>query len=326
MEYGASYDNEVSTIPQFEFYYTQGGPSVKGIILAGGSGTRLYPITMGVSKQLMPLYNKPMVYYPLSTLMEAKIRDILIITTPEDQPKFMKLLGDGSQWGIHLEYAVQPEPKGLAQAFTIGADFIGYDSVMLVLGDNLFYGDGFTIPLTELGDTIKGGRVFGYKVTDPERYGVVGFDTDGRVTSIVEKPENPASDYAVVGLYAYDNRVIEIAKNVQPSERGEVEITSINQAYLELGELEVTLVSNKNIWADTGTFDSLHEVTAHVVSNEKRTGERVGSPDQIAVNNGWVTESEETTRRFVEWIEPQIKGGYATPWKSFVAEYRAKTN
>lgn len=294
---------------------------MKGIILAGGSGTRLYPITMGISKQLMHIYNKPMVYYPLATLMLAGIREVLIITTPADQPQFKKLLGDGSQWGIRLEYAEQPEPKGLAQAFTIGADFIGDDSVMLVLGDNLFYGDGFTTRLSELGNSVKGGRIFGYKVLDPERYGVVGFDENGRVTSIVEKPENPASNYAVVGLYAYDNRVVEIAKNVQPSDRGEVEITSINQAYLELGELEVSLVSNQNGWFDTGTFDSLNEASSYIEANEKRTGERIGSPDQVAMDQGWVTESEETTCRFVEWIGPQVKSGYAAQWADFVAEH-----
>lgn len=295
---------------------------MKGIILAGGSGTRLYPITMGVSKQLIPLYNKPMIYYPLSTLMEAGIREILIITTPDDQAQFMKLLGDGSQWGITLQYAVQPKPNGLAEAFIIGADFIGEDSVMLVLGDNLFYGDGFSVPLANLGDTVTGGRIFGYKVSDPERYGVVGFDGDGRVTSIVEKPENPASQYAVVGLYAYDNRVIEIARNVKPSDRGEVEITSINQAYLELGELEVSLVSNQNGWFDTGTFDSLHDAAGYIEANEKRTGERIGSPDQVATAKGWTTENEEAASRFVAWIQPQIKGGYAKPWVDFVSKHQ----
>ena len=296
---------------------------MKGIVLAGGSGTRLYPITIGVSKQLTRIYNKPMIYYPIATLMQANIREILIITTPDDQQQFKKQLGDGSQWGISLQYAVQPEPKGLAEAFTIGADFIGEDSVMLVLGDNIFYGDGFTTPLANIGD-IKGGRIFGYKVMDPERYGVVGFDKEGRVTSIVEKPENPASDYAVVGLYAYDNRVIDIAKNVQPSARNEVEITAVNEAFRELGELEVSLVSNQNGWFDTGTFDSLGEAEDYVRANERRTGERIGSPDQVAMEHGWITENEETTHRFIEWIEPQIKGGYAEPWKDFVKKHQPK--
>ncbi len=295
---------------------------MKGIVLAGGSGTRLSPYTNGTSKQLGLVYNKPMIYYPIATLMTAGIRDILVITTPEDQPQFKKLLSDGSQWGINLKYAVQPEPKGLAQAFTIGADFIGNDSVMLVLGDNLFYGDGFTTALANMGNTINGGKIFGFKVTDPERYGVVGFDEEGRVTSIVEKPENPASHYAVVGLYAYDNRVVNIARNVQPSDRGEVEITSINQAYLELGELEVTLVSNQNGWFDTGTFDSMLEAAEYVQANEKRTGERIGSPDQVAMDQGWITESAVNTERFIDWIEPQFKSGYGTPWREFVDTHR----
>ena len=293
---------------------------MKGIILAGGSGTRLYPITMGISKQLMPIYNKPMIYYPLATLMTAGIKDILIITTPEDQAQFQKLLKDGSQWGVNLQYAVQPEPKGLAQAFTIGEDFIGDDSVMLVLGDNIFFGDGFTTPLTNLGD-VKGGRVFGYKVTDPKRYGVVGFDSDGRVTSIVEKPKNPASNYAVVGLYAYDNRVIEIAKNVQPSDRGELEITSINQAYLELGELEVTLVGNQNGWFDTGTTESMMQASSVIMDHESRTGSYIGSPDDVAMNNGWIT--DDNASAFVEWIQPQIKGGYGEMWEDFVKKHSA---
>lgn len=292
---------------------------MKGIILAGGSGTRLYPVTKGISKQLMPIYSKPMVYYPLATLMQAGIREVLIITTPKDQAAFQDLLSDGSQWGITIEYAVQPEPKGLAEAFIIGADFIGSDSVMLVLGDNIFYGDGFTGPLSNM-ESIKGGKVFGYKVKDPQRYGVVGFDKSGRVTSIVEKPQNPASSYAVVGLYAYDNRVVEIAKNVQPSERNEVEITSINQAYLELGELEVTLVSDQNGWFDTGTFESMMDASNDIMAKERRTGTYIGSPDAVAIQNGWIT--GDTEKRFVEWIEPQIKGGYGEPWTDLVKNHR----
>lgn len=277
---------------------------MKGIILAGGSGTRLNPITKAISKQLMPIYDKPMIYYPLTTLMQAGIRDILIITTPDDQAGFQRLLGDGSQWGINLEYAVQPKPEGLAQAFIIGEEFIGSDKVALVLGDNIFHGERLDESLQECTNP-DGGTVFAYKVSDPERYGVVEFDEQNQAISIEEKPAEPKSNFAVVGLYFYDNDVIEIAKNVQPSARGELEITSINAEYLRRGKLQVQTLDNGDVWLDTGTIDSLTDAADFVRVIQKRTGRIIGSPEKIAFKNDWISREQLNTL-----AEPLKKSGY----------------
>lgn len=267
---------------------------MKGIVLAGGSGTRIYPLTKGVSKQLLPIYDKPMVYYPLSVLMLAGVRDILLITTPEDQASFSRLLGDGSAFGINLSYAVQPSPDGLAQAFVIGEEFIGNDSVCLVLGDNIFYGQGFSPLLHKAAARQSGATVFGYQVRDPERFGVVEFDVQHRAVSIEEKPLKPKSQYAVTGLYFYDNDVVDIAKQVKPSTRGELEITCVNRVYLERGDLNVEVLGRGFAWLDTGTHESLLEAGMFVETIEKRQGFKIACLEEVAFNNGWLSGHELT--------------------------------
>ena len=285
---------------------------MKGIILAGGSGTRLYPLTIAVSKQLMPVYDKPMIYYPISTLLLAGIREILIITTPHDSEAFQRLLGDGSQIGCKFEYKVQPSPDGLAQAFILGEEFIGNDSVVLVLGDNIFYGTGLPA-LLESKTQVKGGCVFAYQVSDPERYGVVEFDADQKAISIEEKPLKPKSNYAVPGLYFYDNSVVEYAKSLKPSVRGELEITDINKIYLEKGELEVGVMSRGTAWLDTGTFDSLHEASEFVKVLEKRQGFKISCIEEIAYKKGFINEEQ-----LSESAKKYGKSGYGNYLKSLI--------
>jgi glucose-1-phosphate thymidylyltransferase len=277
---------------------------MKGIILAGGSGTRLYPITKGISKQLMPIYDKPMIYYPLSTLMQAGIRDILVITTPEDQSQFQRLLGDGSDLGINLQYAAQPKPEGLAQAFIIGEEFIGDDKVALILGDNIFYGEEFGASLQACNNP-EGGIVFAYQVSDPERYGVVEFNENNQAVSIEEKPAQPKSNYAVVGLYFYDNDVVEIAKNIQPSDRGELEITTVNEEYLSRGKLKVQTMDRGSAWLDTGTFESMNDAAEYIRVIEKRTGIKIGCIEEVAYRQGFINKEQ-----LQEIAEPLVKSGY----------------
>ena len=277
---------------------------MKGIILAGGSGTRLWPITKGISKQLMPIYDKPMVYYPLTTLMLAGIKDILIITTPDDQAQFQRLLGDGSQWGINLQYEIQPSPDGLAQAFIIGEDFIGSDKVAMVLGDNIFHGSDLGVSLKDSTDP-DGGVVFAYEVSDPERYGVVEFDENMNAVSVDEKPAEPKSNFALVGLYFFDNDVVEIAKGVQPSARGELEIPSVMDAYLKRGKLKVQKLDRGSAWLDTGTIDSMTDANDYVRVLQRRTGLIIGSPEEVAFREGFITNEQ-----LIELAEPLKKSGY----------------
>lgn len=293
---------------------------MKGIILAGGSGTRLYPLTKVTSKQLLPIYDKPMIYYPMSVLMNAGIRDILIISTPQDTPRFEALLGDGHQFGVHLSYAVQPSPDGLAQAFIIGADFIGQDSVAMVLGDNIFTGHGLKKRLkaaVENAETGKGATVFGYYVDDPERFGIVEFDKDGKAISIEEKPEKPKSNYCVTGLYFYDNRVVEYAKNLKPSLRGELEITDLNRIYLEQGDLSVELLGQGFTWLDTGTHESLVDATNFVKTVETHQHRKIGCLEEIAYLNGWITKEavlavyeELKKNQYGQYLKDVIDGKY----------------
>ena len=277
----------------------------KGLILAGGAGTRLHPATLSVSKQLLPIYDKPMIYYPLTTLLLAGIRDILIISTPHDTPRFEQLLGDGSQWGIHLQYAVQPSPDGLAQAFVIGADFIGNDNSALVLGDNIFYGHDFHHLLGNANSRGEGATVFAYHVHDPERYGVAEFDQAGKVLSLEEKPKAPKSNYAVTGLYFYDNTVVDLARNLAPSPRGELEITDLNRLYLEQNKLNVEIMGRGYAWLDTGTHDSLLDASQFIATLERRQGLKVACPEEIAYRQGWID-----AEQVVRLAQPLIKNGY----------------